>query len=357
MSHSSSPGVSLELRNLVKRYPEGTALDGIDLEVRRGEFLTLLGPSGSGKTTALNLTAGFTEPTSGEILMDGEPIAKVRPHRRNIGVVFQHYALFPNMSVGANVAFALKRRGIGKQDIERKVHEALELVELADLADRRPKQLSGGQQQRVAFVFDPPLLLMDEPLGALDRKLRESLQRQIRRLHRELGITFVYVTHDQDEAMALSDRIAIFNDGRIEQLGTPRELYERPRTSFVARFLGESNFFEGDVERVGGQAHLRCVDGTALPVDGTSVNGDRHAAVTIRPEHLILSRERVAGPCLEGVVRESYYLGADQRFEVELPGGRSVVAVRSAAAGPPLAEGDAVCVSWEAGDVVPLVQA
>ena len=246
------------LDGLFKRYGEAVALDGISLVVEPGEFVSLLGPSGSGKTTTLNLIAGFAKPTAGDILMDGRPIAELPPHRRDIGVVFQHYALFPQLTASENVAFPLRRRRVPKPEIRERVTSALEMVELEGLEDRHPRELSGGQQQRVALaraiVFNPRVLLMDEPLGALDRKLRDSLQRQIKRLHQELGITFVYVTHDQDEAMSLSERVAVFNNGRIEQIGTPVELYEQPNSRFVAEFLGESNVLaEAPDESVAGE--------------------------------------------------------------------------------------------------------
>lgn len=247
----SAGGGRVELRDLCKRYgnSEPAAVDHIDLEIEPGEFITLLGPSGSGKTTTLNMIVGFTEPTSGSVRLNGRDISRMPPHKRNFGMVFQNYALFPHLTVAQNVAFPLRERKVPAAESARLVGEALELVDLAGMDGRRPHELSGGQQQRVALaravVFSPSVLLLDEPLSALDRKLRQSLQREIKRLHSELGLTFVFVTHDQDEAMTLSDRIAIFDRGRIVALGTPADLYHRPPTRFVARFLGESNVFAG----------------------------------------------------------------------------------------------------------------
>lgn len=247
----SASGGRVELTELSKRYgtSEPPAVDRVNLDIEPGEFITLLGPSGSGKTTTLNMIVGFTEPTSGSIRLNGHDITRTPPHKRNFGMVFQNYALFPHLTVAQNVAFPLRERKVPLAATTRLVGEALELVDLAGMDDRRPHELSGGQQQRVALaravVFSPSVLLLDEPLSALDRKLRQSLQREIKRLHDELGLTFVFVTHDQDEAMTLSDRIAIFDHGRIVAVGTPADLYHRPPTQFVARFLGESNVFAG----------------------------------------------------------------------------------------------------------------
>ncbi|MFI5957665.1 ABC transporter ATP-binding protein [Cryptosporangium sp. NPDC051539] len=260
-------GGRVELVQLCKTYGGNTAVDSIDLRIEPGEFLTLLGPSGSGKTTTLNMIVGFTEPTSGSVELNGRDISRMPPNKRDFGMVFQNYALFPHMTVAQNVAFPLRERKVPAGEITRRVGEALDLVDLAGMDGRRPHELSGGQQQRVALaravVFSPSVLLLDEPLSALDRKLRQSLQREIKRLHDELGLTFVFVTHDQDEAMTLSDRIAIFNEGRIVALGTPTDLYHRPPTTFVARFLGESNVFDGFVVRPERMAVV--VDSASVP--------------------------------------------------------------------------------------------
>ena len=346
---------SLELSGLFKRYGETVALDGISLRVEPGEFVSLLGPSGSGKTTTLNLIAGFAKPTAGDILMDDRPVAELPPHRRHIGVVFQHYALFPHMTAAENIAFPLRRRRVPRPEIAERVAGALELVELGGLEDRHPRELSGGQQQRVALaraiVFNPRVLLMDEPLGALDRKLRDALQRQIRRLHQELGITFVYVTHDQDEALALSERVAVFNLGRVEQLGTPVELYERPNSRFVAEFLGESNLFAGPIARDDGAVTLRCEDrDLPLPANNTPSEGTR-GMLMVRPEHMQLvadgeDRNASIKP-LSGVVSDLVYRGASVRIEIELDSGTVITVRRSPHQSPAIGAGDRVGVTWD----------
>jgi len=240
----------LTLSRLVKRYGAFEAVSGIDLEIRRGEFLTLLGPSGSGKTTLLMMIAGFQEATSGDILLDGTSITTTPAEKRNFGMVFQGYALFPHMTAADNIGYALSVRGRPKPEIAAKVAEMLDLVQLQGLENRLPSELSGGQQQRVALAralaFSPPVLLLDEPLGALDRKLRIEVQAQLKDLHRRVGTTFIYVTHDQDEALSMSDRVVIMRSGRIEQVGTPEELYTQPKTEFAASFLGKSNFLRRD---------------------------------------------------------------------------------------------------------------
>jgi putative spermidine/putrescine transport system ATP-binding protein len=303
-------GVSIEIRNVVKTYKTMTAVDDISLTIEPGEFLTLLGSSGSGKSTLLNIIAGFISADSGSIEVGGKDLTKVPPYRRDLGMVFQHYALFPHMSVWDNIAFPLKRRGVAKAQVAERVQRALDVVELGHLGKRRPAQLSGGQQQRVALaraiVFHPQALLMDEPLGALDKRLREQLQLEIKRLHRELGTTFVFVTHDQEEALAMSDRIAVLRDGALVQVGTPVELYERPASRYTAEFLGESNIFTGRKHGVD--------DGSAL---------------VVRPEHVRLSAAGADLPsghnAIDGVVREVVYLGSGLRVEVALPDGRHLI--------------------------------
>ncbi|MFN8186100.1 MAG: ABC transporter ATP-binding protein [Gaiellales bacterium] len=256
---AGSSGI-LSLDRVTKRYGSICACDQVSLEVQAGEFVTLLGPSGSGKTTTLRIVAGFVRPDEGNVVLDERDLTLLPPHKRDIGMVFQHYALFPHMTAGDNVAFPLKMRGVKGSERRQRAQKALELVHLAGLDNRFPSQLSGGQQQRVALaraiVFSPTLLLMDEPLGALDKKLREALQLEISHLSRRLGGTVVYVTHDQEEALAMSDRIAIYNEGRIEQIGTGQELYERPASLFVASFMGESNIFTGRLETHAGGAEV-----------------------------------------------------------------------------------------------------
>lgn len=257
-------GSAITIENLRKTYGKFHALDGVSLGIAAGEFVSILGPSGSGKTTMLMSLAGFSAPSSGRILVQGEDIVPKPAHKRNIGIVFQKYSLFPHMTVAQNVAFPLRMRGVARVRQRELVIQALERVQLAHLADRYPQQLSGGQQQRVALaraiVFDPPLLLMDEPLGALDKKLREELQVEIKLLHERLGITIVFVTHDQHEALAMSDRIAVMNNGRIEQIGTPAELYDDPQTEFVSGFVGNSNNFAGKVASVDAARQMAEVD-------------------------------------------------------------------------------------------------
>ena len=309
----------LRLADLEKRYGSTLAVAGIDLEVREGEFMTLLGPSGCGKTTTLGLIAGFFAPTRGEIYIAGKPVAGLPPFKRDIGVVFQDYALFPHMSAGENVAFGLRMRDIGKSECEQRVREALELVQLGALAARRPLELSGGQRQRVALaralVIRPALLLLDEPLSNLDLKLREEMRVEIAALQRRLRITTVFVTHDQGEALVMSDRIAVMNAGRIEQVGTPAEIYERPATRFVAEFIGRMNFF-----------------------------ADGGRTVAIRPERARLSTEAPAdGFSRRGTVTQVLYLGGALEYRLELGHGeRAVVEVPNDGALPRYAEGTAV---------------
>jgi putative spermidine/putrescine transport system ATP-binding protein len=351
-------GATLELRAVSKRYGDQTADDGVSLTVGAGEFLTLLGPSGSGKTTTLNAIAGFVGLTEGEVLLDGQDLSNLPPHRRGIGMVFQQYALFPHLSVADNIAFPLRQRNVSRADIRDRVDEVLRLVDLEGYGARRPRELSGGQQQRVAvaraIVFRPRLLLMDEPLGALDKNLRESLQLEIRRLHRELGITFVYVTHDQDEAVVLSDRIAVFNHGRIEQLGTPEELYERPATVFVARFLGESNTFTGRVAVEGTEIVLATDDGS-LRLSGDVAAAGSPASLVVRPERMGVRAAAEPGElgenALSGVVTQVVYLGASRRIEVNC-GQREVVVRQQTLTQPAPSEGERVVVSWRPEDAV-----
>ncbi len=346
MTHISTPGAGLKLRGLVKRYGGTAAVEHVDLDVASGEFLTLLGPSGSGKTTTLSMVAGFTEPTDGSVVIDGQEITKVPPHKRGLGMVFQNYSLFSHLSVRENVEFPLRQRKVAKAERTRRAMEALELVELQGRAEAKPSQLSGGQQQRVALaralVFNPRLLLMDEPFGALDRALRERLQIELRRLHHELGITVVFVTHDQEEALTLSDRIAVFNEGRIEQIGTPRELYEKPASLFVARFIGESNAFTGQVS----QGTFVSNAGVRIPTtapDGASV-------AIVRPERVQVLDPAVTATQsgLEGRVNDVTYLGAQHRIEVNTDDGP--VIIRSDTRLPLAERGARIALSWEATD-------
>ena len=352
-----SAGAAIEIRKASKRYGAFTALKDIDLHIRPGEFMTLLGPSGSGKTTTLNLIAGFTDISAGTLEIGGKSVTGLPSHKRNIGVVFQHYALFPHMTVGRNVAYPLALRGIKGEDREKRVKRALDMVRMADFAHRYPAELSGGQQQRVALaralVFDPPLLLMDEPLGALDKKLREWLQLEIKRIHRELGTTFVYVTHDQEEALVLSDRIAVFNGGRIEQIGTGRELYDKPATLFVGRFIGESTVLRGTAE-ISGNDTVMTIGGQRVIAHGR-LPGDARPVILLRPERVALKQPGTVAAAgenrLSGTIAEAIYLGSGSKYEVRLSDG-TVAVVRSPLGATDFAIGDAVDIAFTAADLI-----
>jgi spermidine/putrescine transport system ATP-binding protein len=309
-----------------------TAVDHVDLTIDQGEFFSMLGPSGCGKTTTLRMIAGFEEPTSGKVLLYGSDVTSVPPNKRDVNMVFQNYALFPHMSVADNIAFGLERSGVPKAEVKSRVGEALDLVELSGRGRRRPKELSGGQQQRVALaralVNRPRALLLDEPLGALDLKLRQTMQIELKRIQREVGITFVYVTHDQSEALTMSDRLIVMHDGRIEQLGSPKEMYEQPKTRFVAGFIGTSNIVRGTVERVDdGHAVLRTggEETVLVPIRAPVRPGDTLEA-TVRPEKMQLNRERPPGCCaLRATVQEVVYLGTSTNYTVATALGELVV--------------------------------
>jgi putative spermidine/putrescine transport system ATP-binding protein len=332
----------------------------LDLDIRRGEFLTLLGPSGSGKTTTLMMLAGFEAPTRGEITLEGRSLARLPPHKRDIGMVFQNYALFPHMTVAENVAFPLSVRGVLRGDMQDRVKRALGMVRLEGFEARRPNQLSGGQQQRVALaralVFEPTLVLMDEPLGALDKQLREEMQLEIRHLHERLGVTVVYVTHDQAEALTMSDRIAVFHRGAVQQLDTPTALYEQPHNAFVARFIGENNRLPGTVEsRSGGECVVRLADGARIVARAVDVGGTGAPAVlSLRPERIALYRPGEANGAANRIaarVCELIYLGDHLRARIELPGNEScMVKLPIAGDRAALAAGAQVEAAWHAAD-------
>jgi spermidine/putrescine transport system ATP-binding protein len=316
---------SVSLRGVSKRFDSLVAVDDLDLDLASGEFFTLLGPSGCGKTTTLRMIAGFERPTAGEIRIEGEDVAGLPPHRRPTNTVFQSYALFPHLSVEDNVAFGLKRKRVGKAEIAERVRGELERVGLAGEAKRRPAQLSGGMQQRVALaralVNLPKVLLLDEPLGALDLKLRKELQVELKRIQREVGITFVYVTHDQEEALTMSDRIAVMNRGRVEQVGTPEDVYERPATTFVAGFIGVSNLMPASVS---GPGRVRLANGPEVAADTGTLGAGEGCHAVVRPEKLrvdLIEDAAVAGdglPRVEGVVESSLYLGTATQIVVSL---------------------------------------
>jgi spermidine/putrescine transport system ATP-binding protein len=330
----------IQLEELTKAFGEHVAVAGIDLDMRAGEFFTLLGPSGCGKTTTLRMIAGFEQPTSGRIMLDGSDVARVPPHRRNVNTVFQSYALFPHLDVSKNVAFGLKYKKVDKSERAKRVAEALELVNLTEFAHRKPDQLSGGQQQRVALaralVLQPRVLLLDEPLGALDAKLRKNLQVELKTLQSELGITFVFVTHDQEEALTMSDRIAVMNKGLVEQAASPRSIYEEPTTVFVAEFLGVSNLLEAEaIGRDGASCAVRIGDRVFRCGQGElDTRGD--VKVMIRPERIAIEPHTEAGDeRLPGIVERSVFLGGSHEVHVRVLGGDLMKAMVANDGSPP----------------------
>ena len=352
-------GASVQLLELRKLYGGVVALDTLSLDVKQGEFITLLGPSGSGKTTTLMMIAGFEEPSAGEIRVGGEPLTNRPPHRRNIGVVFQSYALFPHMSVVANVAYPLRMRRVGREEVRRRVAAALDLVQLGGYGERHPGQLSGGQQQRVALaralVFEPPLLLMDEPLGALDKKLREDLQLEIARVHREVGVTVIYVTHDQSEALTMSDRIAVMRGGRLEQYGAAEELYERPATRFVAEFVGEATLLGAHVESAGPAGAVLVLDagGARLATSRMDLAPGARVTAVVRPEKARLVEGDTGANVFAAVVKDAMYMGDTTKYWVATEGGATLLLKgQSRADALRSAKGDPVRVAIDARDVI-----
>jgi spermidine/putrescine transport system ATP-binding protein len=350
---------AIELRRVVKTFHSRgeavAAVKGIDLTIGEGEFFSLLGPSGCGKTTTMRMIAGFDEPTEGEVFLHGSNVVGVPPNRRDVNMVFQSYALFPHMSVADNVAFGLRRKGVAKAEVTRRVGEMLEIVDLGGREKRRPRELSGGQQQRVALaralVNRPRALLLDEPLGALDLKLRQAMQVELKRIQREVGITFVYVTHDQNEALTMSDRIAVMNDGLIEQLGSPREVYERPATKFVAGFIGTSNVLSGTIGRTeAGTGIIEPGAGERILVPAATEAGD-DVEFTVRPEKIDVRAEEPDGDgCrLRGTVTEVVYLGTFTNYNVTTSTGAEVVVfVQNVSSADDVAtRGDSVWLSWD----------
>ena len=338
---------------------ETLVVKDLNLSIGKGEFLTMLGPSGSGKTTCLMMLAGFETATSGDIRLDGRPINSVPPHKRGIGMVFQNYALFPHMTVGENLSFPLEVRGMGKTERETKIKRALDMVQMYSFINRRPAQLSGGQQQRIALaralVFDPSLVLMDEPLGALDKQLREHMQFEIKHLHESLGITVVYVTHDQGEALTMSDRVAVFNDGRIQQLAAPNELYERPDNAFVAQFIGENNKLDGIIESISGnEAMVRL--GTGELIAATAVNVGKKGEktlVSIRPERVEFKESMMpkGAHMIEAEVLEFIYMGDLFRTRLRVAGHDDfVIKSRNTQGQTMLRPGEKIRIGWAPAD-------
>ena len=349
----------LQLHTLSKSYEDFFAVDHISIEVKRGEFLTLLGPSGSGKTTTLMMIAGFVNPTSGDILVEGKSIVSNPPNKRNIGMVFQNYALFPHLTVFENIAFPLKMRKMNKTDIEKNVHKVLELVRLSGFSGRYPKQLSGGQQQRIALaralVFNPPLLLMDEPLGALDKQLREHMQLEIKHIQEALNITVIYVTHDQSEALTMSDTIAVMDHGKIMQYGTAEELYEKPANQFVAEFIGESNFVDGEVDRIEAESFVvRTHNHLRIRAKGNcEISLGGKVFFTLRPERILfLNEHEEMANILHGVIHEVVYVGELSKYIIRVGDGDNFILKQQNRLGvKKYKKGDKVIIGWNMEDM------
>ncbi|PTM42740.1 ABC transporter ATP-binding protein [Bosea sp. 124] len=348
----SDPFIHFEA--ISKVFGTVTVVDALDFHVGRGEFVSLLGPSGSGKTTLLMMLAGFETPSGGSIHVDGRRVEHLPPHRREMGVVFQNYALFPHMTIAENVGFPLKMRGVARAERDDKVKRALELVRLAHLADRKPSQLSGGQQQRIALsralVYEPKVVLMDEPLSALDKQLREHMQLEIRELHRKLGLTVIFVTHDQGEALTMSDRVAVLNHGKIEQFDTPSGLYDRPRTRFVAEFIGETNLFAGQVsQRAGRTTSVRLASGDSVTCDAaTAFEVGDAVMVSVRPEMLHIVPDATLPNALPVIIEDHVYHGDHIRLHLACGNDRLVAKAGRRDAAP--AVGSTAFASFAPGD-------
>jgi putative spermidine/putrescine transport system ATP-binding protein len=356
---SSHESPHVEFRGVEKSFDGiNLVVQNLNLTIGRGEFLTLLGPSGSGKTTTLLMLAGFEPPTTGEIFVSGRPVSRLPPHKRNIGMVFQNYALFPHMTVRENLAFPLQVRRMARPEIEDRVRRALDMVELPKMQERRPSQLSGGQQQRIAvaraLVFDPELVLMDEPLGALDKQLREQMQYEIKRIHDRVGVTFVYVTHDQAEALTMSDRIAVFRDGVVQQLAKPDDIYERPANSFVAQFIGENNRLRGRICAIDGdRCRVELAGGEQVMAIASKPTAlDAPTMLSLRPERVQINPpEGSVANALSGRIEELIYVGDHIRARMAIAGSTDfIVKVPNKLGVPSLAMGDRVIVGWTTED-------
>ncbi|WP_082222276.1 ABC transporter ATP-binding protein [Mesorhizobium loti] len=355
-AHDAAAAPIVQFRDVSKTYDGlGNVIDRLNLDIGRGEFLTLLGPSGSGKTTLLMMLAGFENPTEGDLLLDGRSLDHTPAHRRNMGIVFQSYALFPHMSVRRNIGYPLLQRGMAKAEIARRVDEALRMIHLDGFGERLPAQLSGGQQQRVALaralVFRPDIVLMDEPLGALDKQLREEMQIEIKHLHAALGVTVLYVTHDQSEALTLSDRIAVLDKGVILQVGTPEQIYETPNSSFVANFIGEMNNFPGTVREDEGVCMVELDCGvTVQATNAIAAKPGMRVNVAVRPEQTILSQPKADDTgAIPATVRSKIYHGDHLRYEIEVDGCADIMARTTVAAPERLSVGARVALRWAAG--------
>jgi spermidine/putrescine transport system ATP-binding protein len=321
----------VELKNVTKQFGDFTAVKNMDLNIKHGEFLTLLGPSGCGKTTSLRMIAGFEHVTSGEIRINGEDVSNVEPYNREINTVFQSYALFPHMNVFDNVAFGLKMKKVNKKDIKKQVNDVLELVRLGEYERRNIKQLSGGQKQRIAIaraiVNNPKVLLLDEPLGALDLKLRKQMQLELKKLQKELGITFIYVTHDQEEALTMSDRIVVMNQGKIEQVGAPEEIYKKPSTEFVADFIGETNILKAVVKDIKGNKAQLDINGKDFLIPKTNnILSNNKVHIAIRPEKVMISIEPLKESFnFTGIIKQTIYIGTTTKIVIALNDGQEIV--------------------------------
>jgi spermidine/putrescine transport system ATP-binding protein len=352
--------VDVRLERVTKDFGETVAVDDVSLDIAVGEFFSLLGPSGCGKTTTLRMIGGFEEPTRGTIYLRGRDVTDLPPHKRDVNTVFQSYALFPHLNVFENVAFGLRRRKVSGEEIETRVRDALKLVDLEGFDKRKPGQMSGGQQQRVALaralVNEPQVLLLDEPLGALDLKLRKQMQLELKRIQQEVGITFIYVTHDQEEAMTMSDRLAVMRNGRIEQTGPPEEVYEHPQTQFVAAFLGASNLLEGELkEQRNGTSSVLLQGGDVVhvPSDRAPFQPGVSVLVGVRPEKITIAPENGSPPgsgwnSVSGLLRMSTYIGVGHQYEVEGPGGHGMtVWAQNLGTSPAPTPGERVRLSWQ----------
>jgi spermidine/putrescine ABC transporter ATP-binding subunit len=350
-------GAQVEVRSLAKHFGPVKAVDDITFLAKPGSFVTLLGPSGSGKTTTLNIIAGFESPTAGEVLLGSDSITSIPTYKRNIGMVFQNYALFPHMTVAQNIAYPLQMRRIRKSQIGKMVREAQQMVRLEEYDDRYPKQLSGGQQQRVAIaralVFKPPLLLMDEPLGALDKKLREQMQIEIKRIQNQTGITVIYVTHDQEEALVMSDQIIILNNGRLQQIGSPTEIYDKPQNRFVADFIGETNLFEAEIQKENNHFIIDLNEFDTqfdAPSEMALIPGE--ITISIRPEMLWLENKTNGRPGIEGQIEELIYVGESTKYIVKVLDKQVVIRQPKRIDTGAFTKGDLVTILFNIADMV-----
>lgn len=357
MENKEIIGAKVEIRSLAKHFGPVKAVDDLSFAAEPGSFVTLLGPSGSGKTTTLNIIAGFESPTAGEVLLGSDAITEIPTYKRNIGMVFQNYALFPHMTVAQNIAYPLQMRRVDKSRINRMVHEALQMIQLEGFEGRYPKQLSGGQQQRVAIaralVFKPPLLLMDEPLGALDKKLREQMQIEIKRIQNQTGITVIYVTHDQEEALVMSDEIIILNNGRLQQMGSPTEIYDRPRNRFVADFIGETNLLEAEIRKENNHLVI-ALSGLDAQFEASSkmtLNPGK-ISISVRPEMLWLEHQTDSRSGIQGKIEEMIYVGESTKFIVTVLDKQVVVRQPKRTDTGEFKKGDQVTVQFNLADVV-----